>query len=155
MRRSAFVRASRSPLIAVVVLALAGCATTDVDPRELVARHELIEVNGQALPIDKGPLPGRDGRATPYHYVLARGHLDLRFDRVFEIAYEHINSESGAVLARTTQSGTWSGDGDRLLLEGVPQAVPSGRPNRWIGAIRAETITVRFNDERLTFRRIG
>lgn|GEM_PF-4083292 len=137
----------------LVAAALTFGCTTLADPQSLTGRKELVEVDGRRLPISKGRLPQRDGSQSQYNYILARGHLDLRPDHSFQIYYEHQNSATRQVLARTDQSGTYALAGNRLILEGAPQVHPSGRPNRWEGTIAPAVITIQFNDERLVFRR--
>lgn len=128
------------------------CSTTDRS-RGVAGRYALVEVDGRPLPINKGPLPSRSGGNTPYDYVLAHGYLDLRPDRLFVIYYEHQNSATRQVLARTEQTGTYTLSGTALTLQGMPAVHPSYHPNRWTGTVSRNNVTLRFNDQLMLFRR--
>lgn len=135
---------------AIAFGALAACAT--VDPGALAGRHPLVSVDGQLLPFSKVPLPNRDGTAGD-PYVLAAGHLDLSHAGRFELYQEYRNGRTGHVLARQSQTGTYSVSESRLSLIGDPQVYPSPLPNSWTGTIRPDAITVNYGEAVLMFRR--
>ncbi len=104
------------------------------------------------MPIDQGALPNRDGsRGDPY--LFARGHLNLAANSRYRMYREYRNGRTGQVLARQSEAGTYRVNGARLTLREDPAVYPSRGPTSWTGTIGPETITIRYYEWTLVFRR--
>jgi hypothetical protein len=133
-----------------VTLFLASCVHTLPD---LTGRHSLLAVDDRLLPIDAGSLPGPNGSHIPYSY--AAGHLELTSNGRFELHQEYRSQQTSQVVATQTQKGTYTISGDRILLRGDPQPLPSEFANSWYGRIRSGSIALSYGHTIMTFRLAG
>ena len=142
-------------LLAVIPLAIGtGCTSGEaVGPTSgrpnsvsVVGDYVLASVGAEALPIDEGPLPTRDGSPSLCNLLWDVGAITLT-SVGFELSYEHHSSCGGPPLSRTYEAGTYVRvGGDSLVLT-------SGDGTQHAARAYGDSVHVRFFEYDLRFRR--
>jgi hypothetical protein len=117
----------------------------------LSGTFDLAEINAQALPIDRGPLPPRGGERL-CNVVLEKGRLSLNPERQrYDLHYLTRSTCDGRILSLTGSVGSYTQLGSKLVFE-----IPSiDRPRQFRGNVAARAIVVQFYDQRMVFRLPG
>lgn len=132
-------------LAASLSAALAGCEGSTGPAPELAGTFELLAYEGQALPVDLGPLPTRTGGISSCHRTVADGALSLDPERRrFALHYSVRSSCDGGILSQSGEIGALRSSGRILRL-----ATTTGEFGGGVGA--DGRIVVEFFDRTLVF----
>lgn len=137
-------------IVVSVLLVVSACSRPPgrTAPSSLAGTFDLVEINGQRLPIKRGPITDRAGRRTNCDSVLDQGRLSLDPERQrYELHYLIRSSCDGRILTDTGSLGSYTRVDSTLAFQ-----IPSiDQPSEFRGSVNARAITVQFYDQRMVF----
>lgn len=138
-------------VVLVSIVALVAACTRALGPARnplAAGTFALAQIDGEFLPIKRGPLSDRAGRRTGCDRMLDQGRLSLDPERRrYDLHYLVRSSCNGQILSETGAIGGYAQSGSTLLFE-----IPSiDQPGQFRGSISDRAITVQFYDQRMVF----
>lgn len=153
-------KGARAParMLTAVSLVLLSCTADEAEPAG--GSYALVRFDGQALPVDGGPLPRRCGPfaaepCDPFeppvcHNVLTEGTLSLDAPRGrYDLFYLHRSSCDASVLSLSHDTGWYDQNGRSLTFR-----AEGNRPITYPGAVEGSAVAMElYGEEDLRFER--